>query len=68
MSLKCLQVREILWVGGSKARLDVGINLRLRDIETTTKLKFSQIPSASQRLRIFLSLKVENFNLYIVDS
>jgi hypothetical protein len=42
--LKCLQVREVLRVGGSKARLDVGINLRLRDIETKRNVKFSQIP------------------------
>ena len=37
--LKCLQVREILRVGGRKAGLDVGINLRLRDIETKRKVK-----------------------------
>jgi hypothetical protein len=53
--LKCLQVREILRERENKAGLDVKIHLRLRDIETTSELKFSQIPSAtvSQR-RIIL--------------
>jgi hypothetical protein len=68
--LKWPAVREILRVGERRAGLDVRIKLRLRDIETKRNVKFSQIPSAQGDTtpRIFLSLRVENFNLYIVDS
>ena len=48
--LKCLQVREILWVRERRVGLDVRINLRLPDIATKRNGEiFSTSPQLSQR-------------------